>query len=407
LQIHTAHEFATANELFLAMAGLIESTPSLASHKARIRWGSGEQGIELKSGARLLYRSRTGGSGRGFAGASTIYLDEALFLQPKHMGALMPTMATAESKGLAPQVWYASSAGLAESAVLHRLRRRALDGSARLAYAEWTAEQVSLDDRGRVVSVRPDPADRDAWALANAALGTRITEEFIAGQLDALGPDEFLREHLGVWDAEPETLGDDRPLSLDAWMAQADEASRLTGEIVVGIGVALNGASASVGAAGRRADGLAHVEVIEGGVRSGTSWVPQFLGDVLRSPSVRVRAVAVEAAGHARTILPELEGVCERAGVKIHKLSSPDYQGACAAMVRAVDDGLVRHLGQAWLTSAVGGALRREVGDHWVWDLRAKAADVSPLVAVTVALRVLESFDVGFAVGFADLNDYV
>ena len=46
-------------------------------------------------------------------------------------------------------------------------------------------------------------------------------------------------------------------------------------------------------------------------------------------------------------------------------------------------------MGQAWLSSAVGGVSNRTMGDGFVWDLRNSTGDVTPLVAVTVALRAL------------------
>ena len=67
LQIHTAHEFPTANESFLRLVAVFENWDDLRSRVARIRYANGEQGIELLTGQRLKYRARTGGSGRGFA----------------------------------------------------------------------------------------------------------------------------------------------------------------------------------------------------------------------------------------------------------------------------------------------------------------------------------------------------
>ena len=190
LQIATAHEFPTANESFLRLVSYLENTDELRKKVARIRYANGEQGVELLNGNRLKYKARTGGGGRGFAGASTVYLDEALYLTDAHMAALKPAQAVQDKKRKGPgrQAWSASSAGLATSHVLWRFRRRALlalagvaDGG-RFAYVEHTAERLSVQD-GRVVSQCPDIHDREQWAIANPTLGVRIDVEFLEDQL--------------------------------------------------------------------------------------------------------------------------------------------------------------------------------------------------------------------------------
>ena len=53
LQIHTAHEFPTANEAFLRMVNVIDANPDLSRKVQKIRYANGEQGIELRNGERL------------------------------------------------------------------------------------------------------------------------------------------------------------------------------------------------------------------------------------------------------------------------------------------------------------------------------------------------------------------
>ena len=67
LIIHTAHEFSTANESFLRLVAVFENNDELRSKVSKVRYANGEQAIILLNGARIKYRARTGGSGRGFA----------------------------------------------------------------------------------------------------------------------------------------------------------------------------------------------------------------------------------------------------------------------------------------------------------------------------------------------------
>jgi hypothetical protein len=66
-------------------------------------------------------------------------------------------------------------------------------------------------------------------------------------------------------------------------------------------------------------------------------------------------------------------------------LRTGDVVEACGQMADAINQQTDRHIDQAPLTAAVNGAMTRPVGDAWVLDRRRSLADVSPLVAVTLA----------------------
>src|SRR3954469_18238821 len=119
LILHSAHEFKTAQEAFRRVLGLVQNTPDLEKLVSRVRTSHGEEGIELRNGARLRFVARSTGSGRGFSG-DVVILDEAYKLPAQAMGALLPTMAARPN----PQVWYTSSAGTDDSEVLARVKER-------------------------------------------------------------------------------------------------------------------------------------------------------------------------------------------------------------------------------------------------------------------------------------------
>ena len=177
LQVHSAHEFKTAQEHFQRITALIENCPDLDSRVARIRRGAGEQAVELKNGNRLRFLARSSGSGRGFTG-DVVYLDEAYALTTAQMGALMPTLSAVEN----PQIWYTSSAAKFTSDVMHKLIERGRAGeSDNLLYADW-----GLDPGD-------DISDPKNWYRANPGLGIRITEAFVEAEYDAMKamPAEF------------------------------------------------------------------------------------------------------------------------------------------------------------------------------------------------------------------------
>jgi hypothetical protein len=68
----------------------------------------------------------------------------------------------------------------------------------------------------------------------------------------------------------------------------------------------------------------------------------------------------------------------------------------------------VRHLGQPSLTAALSGAAKRQSGDVWLWSRSSSHVDITPLVAVTLALSMsgrMVPASVHTTI-FADLNDY-
>lgn len=374
LQIATAHEFPTANEAFLRLVAYIEGADDLRSRVARIRYANGEQGVELLNGNRLKYRARTGGSGRGFAGVSCIYYDEAMYLTDAHMAASGPAGIT---KGDRRQNWFASSAGLSTSSVLWRLRRRALSGSGgRLAYVEHTAESVSLDPSGRVVSVRPDPDDRQNWAAANPTLGDRIQVEAVQDERDSYSPDVFLRERLSVWD--PEVGSEESVWPADVWAAAVSEGAAPVGQLAMGVEASADRRSATIAVAG---GGVVELVVDAQGRR-----VPQDFGsveaEVVRIARAHRATVAIDPAGHAGFLIPALEA----AGVPFLKVNGQSMGQAVGSLFVAVNERKVTIRKNAELDVVVNGARRVARGDVWVWDRRpGGAVDVSPLVAVTLA----------------------
>ena len=359
LIVHSAHQFKTAQEHFLRMQTLVETCEDLRKRVAKILTGNTDKSIVLKSGARLLFLARSGSAARGFSGDRVI-LDEAFKLPAEAVGAMLPALSARPN----PQVWYTSSAPHYDSHVLHGLRRRGVGPDpGRLFYAEWGCEPgVDLDDR-------------EAWYAANPALGIRISEEFVENELAALRAlgDEFVRERLGVASDEDAGHGVFGP---GGWPGCADPGSRRSGAPVFSFDVGPDQAWASIGVAGRREDGLVHVEVVE--CRPGSGWLVERLQKIQQGFG---QAAWFDSRGPAAGIVPELES----AGVMVEALPGGEFSDACAAFQRGVLEGQVRHLDQRSLNDAVAVAARRQVGDAWVWARARSDADITALVAVTAA----------------------
>lgn len=371
LIVWTAHEFKTAREGFLRVRALVDNYDHLRRRVKAIRVAAGEEGVELLNGCRLRFLARSGGSGRGFSG-DTVFLDEAYALTEEQMAALMPTMAARPN----PQVWYMSSAPTATSAVLRRLCKRGRKGANRLAYSEWCAPSDADSD------------DRSAWAMANPAYGTRISEEAVEREHGAMDDETFRRERLGVWH-EDEDGG--QVVDPAVWQARVDTGSQIEGPIAVAVDVAPDRSSAAVAVAGRRADGLRHAEVIDH--RPGTGWILSRLVEVAErwAPC----ALVVDPSGPAGALLPALaeKGFATDGSGRwrLHIIGSREAAQACGAFLDDIVNDQFRHLDQAPLTAALTGAKTRPLADAWAWSRRHSGIDISPLVAVTLARHGAET----------------
>lgn len=367
LILWTAHEFKTAREGFLTVRDLIESTDFLRERVKAVRVAAGEEGIETWDGNRLRFLARSRGSGRGFS-ADCLLLDEAYALTDDQMGAILPTLSARPN----PQTWFASSAPLLESEVLRRVCRRGRAGNAgSLAYFEWCADE----------DVEPD--DRTAWAAANPAYPTRIDDEAIFRELGTLGVEAFLRERLGIW---PED-GVDEVIPEVVWKAARDDTSQIIDPVCFAVDATPGRDYATIAVAGRRADGLTHVELVDG--RSGMGWVPARLAELVAGNTTC--AVMLDPGGPAGAFLPALTELevttkCQCHGdLDVQTVSTREVAQACGALYDGFVEGRYKHLGQEELDGAVAGAVKRPLLDAWALDRKNSARNISPLVAVTLA----------------------
>jgi hypothetical protein len=371
LVVWTAHLFPTTMEAFRDLRRIIESNDHLRRRVKKISEANGEEGFELMSGQRLLFKARSKSGGRGLTGDRVI-LDEAFALGPAEMGSLLPTLSARPN----PQVVYGSSAGKADSNILRGVRDRGrAGGDPSLVYVEWCAPVLPCrDDR---CDHRPGTPgcvldDVDLWQQANPALGRRISIGHLEAERRALPPEEFARERLGWWE---EPTGAVAGLPLNIWEASARKAA--AGELLaVGVDATPDLAFASVATVTRVPDGVVLDLVAH---RRGTGWVAGEVAGLLEAGAV---PVVVDLGGPASVFHGDLTDQ----GIEMVNPSARDVAQGCAALL----DGLIRravwHTTSAELTAAVRGASRRPMGDAWAWSRKNSLVDISPLVAATLAL---------------------
>lgn len=393
----TAHHGDTLKGTFQDFRSWIKSNPE---YDDQVTFYEGHQDMSIvhkDTGNTIDFQSRSGKAGRGLTGVKRITLDEALYLEPKHVGAVYPTMLTRPEA----QVRIGSSAGLEDSEQLRRIRDRGRSGKdRRLAYVEYGAEVkacLRMDCTHRIVDgVGPEGCaldDRDLWWQANCALWAgRIEEESLLNQRQAMPPAEFKREFLSWWE-DPESLGGIIPAL--PWRDAADASSTPVDRLALGVEVGPDLAWASVALSGLRDDGSWHIalEANQDTHGEGVGWlVPHLTALVTANP--QIRCVAADVTGPVKALL-EQRGTGERAQwlftdtkLRVQPIRSADLGATCSSLLSGVVTKEVRHLNQRQLSTPALAAGKRPLADTglWVWSRRGATTDITPIQAATLAL---------------------
>jgi len=145
------------------------------------------------------------------------------------------------------------------------------------AIFEWSAPEDCATD------------DLEAWAQANPALGHTISADSLQSDHATDAEPVFRTEVLCQRVPTLEPL----PLTLEMWQKQTDEESAVVedGPVVLSVEMALDHNSASIGFAGWRDDGLAHVGLLAQDF--GTEWLLPGLLELINKHKLH----AVERGG--------------------------------------------------------------------------------------------------------------
>jgi phage terminase large subunit-like protein len=378
---HSAHEFKTSLDHQGRLETLIAGSPEFSRRVASVRHANGQESINLKSGASIRFFTRTKSGGRGLGGELVVF-DEAMILPQTAIGALMPTLSARSLHGN-PQLIYTGSP--VDQTIhehgehLSKIRSRALAGDdPSLAYMEWSLDRETPD----AVSAA-DAVDPVSWAQANPGLGIRISPEWIALEQRSWHPRTFAVERLSVGDW-PDPEQQQSLIPLDVWRALADPGSELLdGGWVFAFDVSPLREWSSVAVCGMRDDTSPHVEIVHR--ERGTGWVLERLAELVEAH--KPLAVVYDDSGPAGSLVQE----ATKLGCETVAVNGGEYAEACGVFFDAVSQQQVRHLGTTELELAIRGAATRPLGDRWAWGRKSSSVDITPLVAVTLALWGVQS----------------
>lgn len=358
--LHTAHAVKTSSDAFRRLWMVIQDHDELARRVRRHSQMIGAEYVELDTGARIAFTTRSASAGRGLS-VDRLIVDEAEDLPAAEVAALQPTVF---SRPRAQSVFFGTAPGpMHDSEAFDTMRTSAHDGlNPRLAWFEWCAEYGA------------DVDDRELWARVNPAVATgRVPLQAILDDRAVLPVDAFRAERLSMW--LPRSGAEDALFSADVWANLEDVESVPVTDLAVGIDAPPSRETATVCVAGRRADGALHLEWYE--TRDGVQWVPAWIAQRI---GPRVRAVVVDEKSPAH----ELDW--KASGVRCHAVGHRDVANAAGGLWDAVAEGVLRHRGQIELSTGVLGAKQRPMmgGAAFGWDRKAPGSSV--LIAASLAL---------------------
>lgn len=408
LIVYSAHKGETAMEAFARIEELIRNDPELLAEVKPngFKRTNGKESIELYTGQRVKFRTRTSGGGRGLAGDCVI-IDEAQEAQDDELAALFPVLSARPNA----QLWYGGSAGGKTAVVLGRLVRRLERKDDRLCMHRFASDDdVDLDDMRAVARVNP-------------ALGRRITVPTVVSERNGMSQEKFSRERMTIGDY-PRPEGEEWVIPRTRFEAAEDRDSTIVGPMVIGLEVRWDRTGGSISVAGRRRDGKGHFETVA--QEKGTAWMvdetKRIIVDQLRDHGTETLAVVLDAGSPANTLIGPLKdrGILEAkynkkterweippgtpgavGATMLVPLSSTDltkgfgdfYDNLVSTELVNIDGRMVEtlapgyfHTGGTLLYSALADAVTRALGGSQTWR-RVSTSDVTPILSATWALR--------------------
>lgn len=359
---YTANHRETAAKLFRdEWAPMLEPLGRLY----RLRRSQGSEGVHKRRGSSRLQLFAPTADALHSTNVDTCTVDEAWSFDIETGEALEAGITPAQLTRPWRQTWIVSAGGTVASTWWDRwLSARDLPGVATFDYgADPTAPGY-------------DPASPAVWLRAHPTAGrafplTVLEQLWARRRSDA----DFERAYLNVWQRPSEVLAAGG-VDPELWRAAARPALAPARVAAIALDVAGDRSAAALAVAGPTEAGGVAVEVID--ARPGVGWLA---GAARAARAAHRGAVVLADSLVAASVVSELT----RARVTVTPVGASDHARACGAFVDALAAGRLTHRAQGALDDAVTASARRPLGDAWLWSRLRSAADISPLVAVTLA----------------------
>lgn len=398
LILGTAQDVSNAEDVWQHVVDMAQENEVLAKSIQHVWYTNGSKRLQLTGGRDYRVRASNRKAGRGKS-ADLVLLDELREHQTWEAWAALSKTGMARKNAL---LWCMSNAGDGTSVVLRHFRQRAhaqLGDPDKIVSASEIPADADPSESALAIfewSAAPDadPGDVNAWRQANPSLGWSIDLSSIKAAYADDPPDVFKTECLCQW----VTSTVQPPFPVDAWEAGKDERSRIAkgSPLWWGVDISADRSHACIAVCGKRTDGDWHIEIAE--YRPGVGWLAKWFQNAAPNYPGGMR-VALQSKGSPVASMMDVIAAID--GVEIVECSGKDVAGWCGRLWDAVaasseesqsDAVPVHHITQPALDLAANIAVTRPMGDGaWAWDRNKSMEDISPLVAVTMALGAATS----------------
>lgn len=344
--LYTAHLQKTSTETFEEMASFFDS-PKLRNHLEDIKTALGREQIILNNGARVKFLARTRNGGRGQHGDLLIF-DEAQELDIDSQASFIPAISASTN----PQVIYTGTPPDSPSIglVFRGVRDKALNGKTKTtAWFEFSVPEIG------------DVTDKDRWALTNPALGRRILETTIEGELEQMPPDTFARERLGWWTPVVERKSD-YAIDKEAWEACASDELKPEGKTAYGVKFSADGTLVCLCGAVIGPDGNTRISLID---IKPTGLGVRWLADWLNERYGKAACVVIDGRNGVDVLINEIVDTWKAKGSVI-KPNSKEVIAAVGMLTNAVNErSLTWYRKQEILNESATTSIKRPFSGGW------------------------------------------
>lgn len=379
--LYTAHQMRSVKTMFRRLVNMFTDKrhPEITKAVKQIRYGIGEESIELNNGGTIQFMSRSRQAARGFDGISLVILDEAAEVTDEQIEAIMAVL-SASSTGIRQIIYAGTPPYIGCTGQVFRRFRQACIVSAgkgenkKNSWHEWGIAADSLKDI--------DISDKKLWYEANPALGYRLTEEFTEEEyktLDALG---FARERLGYWDKPAEAVIE-LAIDADTWDSCRSTEQKPEGKTAYGIKFTPDGSEVVLAGAIIPTGGKARITLLAvEPTGNGLTWLANWLNERYKNASV----VVIDGRNGADVLIDKLRPAGGGAWAFKDSIIKPSAQNVITAAQGLINDlnekNITWYSEQEELRESAITATRRPISGGWGFGGQTSA----PIEAASLAL---------------------
>lgn len=358
--LHTAHQVRTAKKAFRRLANMFtdKKHPEIMQAVKKIRYGIGEESIELTNGGIIEFTARSRQAARGYDGISLVIYDEAQELTEEQAEAIMAVL-SASVTGTRQIIYTGTPPYIGcTGEVFRRFRQSCLEkndnSNKSSSWHEWSPAAGTLQEM--------DIANKKLWYECNPALGYRLTEDFTVEEINSLSADGFARERLGWW-SKPKTENIEKAINPEKWSACMSQIERpKEGKTAYGVKFSADGSLVVLAGAVKVNDEITRIAVIDiQPTGKGLMWLADWLNCRNKVASV----VVIDGKNGSDVLIDKIRNEW-RFKDSIVKPSAQNVVTAANMLVNDVNEKVVTwYYKQDILNDSALSAIKRSIGAGW------------------------------------------